>query len=185
MALFSIYRFLSQKFSHKQINLLLNNKILAGFLFMIFFALSNVYVLANDVLLYQNNSYPYFYLADDYSQAMAWLKNNTNWNDVVLSEEVNGNFIPGMSGRKVYLGHGVETVDYENKKEKVEWFWEKDEESDKKKEFLAENGIIYLFYSEAEKELGSFNPENKKYLKAVFRNQTVTIYQFIPLERSS
>ena len=175
----SIYRFLSRKFSDKSANLLLNNKILMGLLFIIFLAFSNIYVLANDVLLYQNNSYPYFYLTDEYSQVMVWLENNISLNDVVLSEEINGNFIPGMSGRKVYLGHGVETLDYENKLEKVEWFFEKDEESAEKKEFLEENNITYLFWSDAEKGLGSFDPKNKEYLKEVFSNQTVTIYQFI------
>jgi len=178
-ALFFLYQFFSKKLSSGWRNQLLKNNILLWFLFVILFAFSNIFIVLSDILLYTNQSYPYFYLSDEYRQALSWLKNNAQKDEIVFSEWINGNFIPGNTGRKVYVGHGVETVNYKNKQDDVKWFFAEDKEDSRKKEFLKEKDITYLFYSKQEKELGNFNPENKNYLQEVFKNQTVTIYALV------
>lgn len=179
VALCTVYQFFSKRMYAGRFKLILENKILFAFSFLIVLAFSNLYAVANDLSLYSNNSYPYFYLEDNHLEAITWLKSNLSPNKIVLSEWDNGNFIPGISGRKVYAGHGVETIDYLKKQDEIEWFFSNDGESEKKQEFLREREIDYIFYSENEKALGSFDPNTKKYLQEVFKNNSVTIYQFV------
>jgi hypothetical protein len=182
MVLLAVYAiiFLAKKFKNtKTVNYLLENKVVIAFIFIIFFAFSNVYALINDIVLYRYISYPFFYLSDDYKNAFVWLKTNMSKGDVILSEWIDGNFIPGYTGRTVYLGHGVETVDYKLKQEQTNWFYQDNTESLEKKDFLLQNNIDYIFFSDRTKELGDFDPKTKEFLHEEFTSDTVNIYRLI------
>ncbi|MFA6392170.1 MAG: hypothetical protein WCW66_05520 [Patescibacteria group bacterium] len=167
---------------YKDINLIKyvsSNKIILGTLFVLFFSFSNIYALANDILLYRNMSYPFFYLSSDYKDAFRWLKDNAQKEDSVLSEWIDGNFIPGYSGRTVYIGHDVETVDFEYKEKQVEWFFQNNLDLEEKKEFLTTAGLDFIFFSGRSAELGDFDPQNKKFLLPEFISEEIKIYRVI------
>jgi len=84
-----------------------------------------------------------------------------------------GNFIPAYTGRIVYIGHGPQTIYLQEKIKIIDWFF-RNNENEKKYEFLTKNKITHLFYSQKEKEIGDYNPTSKNYLKKLFRvNKTV------------
>ena len=169
-----------KKYFSKYISDLLFIKLfLFASVFFPFFAGSTIYVLANDISLYHGKNYPVFYLTEDINNSFNWIQENTNPNDVFLTGALSGNFIPGWTGRKVYVGHGVETIDYLNKKNTAEFFFS-DQEWDRKA-FLQQEGIDYLFVSswpqKEEKDL--WPADSELYLKLVFFSDQVRIYQIV------
>lgn len=170
--------YLANKFRYTRIiRYIYNNKLILIFLFVIFIAFSNVYALINDILLYKNMTYPFFYLSNGYEESFDWIKGNVKDDEVVLSEWIDGNFIPGYSGRTVYLGHGVETLNYKSKQEQVSWLFQDNLGLVEKQEFLEQNDIDFIFFSDRSRELGDFDPANKKFLQEEFSSGQVSIYR--------
>jgi len=104
---------------------------------------------------------------------------NTTSEDVVLSSYLIGNIIPGLSGNVVYLGHGDQTVNRVGKEEMVDWFFSENTGQSEKYEFLKENRINYVFYSNLEKDIGSVRVDSFDFFKPVFTNNSTTIYEVI------
>lgn len=150
--------------------------ILFSFLFL---AGSNLTIIVLDLYIFQDQRF-LSYLDNQQVKAMEWFKDNTNKQSVILAQEIVANLIPAYSGRRVYIGHGVETPFYRQKKQEVSWFFKDNGQDQKKYNWLVKRSIDYIFYSDWEKKLGDFNPSQKTYLKAVYSDQLVTIYQVLP-----
>lgn len=178
--LFFVYNFLKNKIGPKFFLLVVNNKMLIWIIFPIVFCCSNIFILGQDIIY----AYAYskvFYISYNKLSAIKWLAQNTSFTSQIFSSPANGNIIPAFSARNVYVGHGVETAFYLQKTKETEWFFKDNKRDEQKKTFLKKNNLNYLFYETEEKKLGSFNPEEKKYLKKVYQNDEVTIYKIINL----
>ncbi len=148
---------------------------------ILFLPMTSVQVMGQDFYLYnkaQDNP-SYFYLHEDEVAAMHWLRDNLTIDQIIFSAKLTGNYIPAYSGRIVWIGHGPQTADLENKIELQNWFWANDSEADKKYQLLNQYGVDYIFYSGEEKRLGDYNPATKDYLSEVFKNDEVTIYKVL------
>ena len=148
------------------------------FLF-VFLPLSNIQILGQDIYLYQTKKTLPYYLYKEEVAAMHWLKQNIRQNEIIFSSYYMGNYIPAYSGRIVWIGHGPQTIDLPAKKIVNDWFWQSDEEADNKYTFLKSENIDYVFYGRKEREIGSYNPDNKNYLEKVFSNPEVMIYKVL------
>lgn len=71
------------------------------------------------------------YLNKEVKEAMLWLRENTNEEDVILSSLETGNLIPAISLRQVYLGHLHGTAQAEEKLARVERFFKKGSDAEK------------------------------------------------------
>ncbi|EKD49166.1 MAG: hypothetical protein ACD_63C00248G0001 [uncultured bacterium] len=118
-----------------------------------------------------------FYLEKTYDESFKWIKANSTSNDIVISGHTEGFLIPAFTARRVYVGHSLQTANFETKKNNMENFFKDDENPDNKKKFLKENKISLVFYGKGEKSLGSFNPERKDFLEKVFENTDVAVYK--------
>ncbi len=138
-----------------------------------FLVSSNLFVLFNGLeQLSQNTNYfP--------KKPIIFIKNRISPEKTILSHYVFGNFIPGLTGRRVFAGHWAETYKFQNKKEKIIWFFKNNNNDKIKKTFLKKFQIDYIYYGPLEKSLGNFNPEEKKYLKKIFQEDDISIYQVI------
>lgn len=171
-----IYNFSQKKYGKNNYMAIVFMMILIVFLPMTCFQ-----VMGQDFYLYnkaKDNPY-YFYLYQDEVEAMHWLRDNLEIEEVVFSSKLTGNFIPAYSGRIVWIGHGPQTTDLNYKIAIQDWFWENDDNSTEKYEMLNHYGVDYIFYSGMEKSLGSYDPSTKNYLKEVFKNSQVTIYKVL------
>jgi len=140
------------------------------------FSFSTIFNITRDLYLYYQQNY-IFYPHNDYKQATNWLKLNNKDNSVILSSRYNGHAITGLINQRVYLGHGHETVFYEEKKQKVDEFF-KDQLTDERViKLLQENNIKYIFYSFYEHAIGDFDPEQKDFLQKVYDGPRIAIYQ--------
>lgn len=154
------------------------SRVLLLIIFILFFTFSNLYS-----LIYEAFYTSPVYISQAKIEAITWLKKNTPSESIIFSHysEKSGGLIPVFSIRKVYAGHWAETVAFRKKIMEIRWFFEKNNYDLAKKEFLKENKINYLFYSNEEKELGNFQPDEKFYLKKLFENSEAKIYQVINL----
>lgn len=176
--LYFIYNYLKTKLSAKNFDFYIHNKWLMIIIFILFFTSSNIYNWIREIAVFAE-IYPQLYLANDKIAGYDWLKTNTPQGTVVLTDLYNGNIIPGRTGRKVFVGHGVETLFFESKLNQMLWFFTTNHLDDKKQQFLKDNNIQYIFYSDNEKDIGTFNPNQKDYLQRVFSQDGVDIYQVI------
>jgi hypothetical protein len=110
-------------------------------------------------------------------EAIAWLKDNTRHSDKVLASYEMGRLIPAVAGNIVFMGHKVETVQVERKKELAASFFQGDTSDDFRRAFLTEYGIRYVFHGPRERQLGDFEPSRCEYLAPAYRNPDVTIYR--------
>lgn len=153
-------------------------KIVFFLFFILFFASSNVYALINNFQIYTNKYSEAPYTPIEIYKSLNWLKLNTKVDqDVVLSSLNYGNLIPGIIGRTVYIGHSSETTNYKLKEKILAAFFSKNRSVDFELNFLKDNRITHIFYTDNLKNLGTWRPENKDYLTKVFENEKAAIYK--------
>ena len=64
------------------------------------------------------------YLSTNDYQALQWLDEHTNDSDIIVAPYYLSNYIPAVSGNKVYCGHWAQTINFTEKCEQVKLFYE-------------------------------------------------------------
>ncbi|MBI4089839.1 MAG: hypothetical protein HY421_00385 [Candidatus Kerfeldbacteria bacterium] len=149
-------------------------------LFVVLFGLSPLWVYGQDLsfLLDRGRSWPYyFYLSTDYRDAIAWIRQSTPPDSVVLSSDITGNFIPAKAGRAVVIGHNVETLEFTRKRSELGQFFDTTTSDAWRRQWLVEQNADYLVVGPWETRLGSFAPAGAADLTIVFQRGTVTVYR--------
>ncbi|HLD27919.1 MAG TPA: hypothetical protein VJB39_03640, partial [Patescibacteria group bacterium] len=137
---------------------------------------STLFFIGTELVLVAWRRYP-IYIPKSYALAFDWLKANLTNQEPILSSAQTGNIIPAFTGRLVYLGHGHQTADWQQKKPLVDNFFKDNVHDEAKRAWLVEQNIAYLFYGSFEESLGDFNPRGKDYLIPLFQADNVTIYK--------
>lgn len=110
------------------------------------------------------NNFPYnVYIPKDLYNGFLWVKNNTEKEDTILTRYLIGNMLPGISGRKVFIGHQISTINFSAKQVLVEKFFTNQMTTTEAQQFLKMNKINYVFNGPEE---SGFNPY--PFLKPVF-----------------
>ena len=117
------------------------------------------------------------YPVKDWYQAIMWLRENTNPDEVVLSEITAGNLIPAFAGNTVYFGH-AETVHFQEKARLVRRFFGREMEDREAFDFLKDGGVHYVFFGPQEKEDLKGGSFSYPFLRSIYENNLVVIYQF-------
>ena len=138
--------------------------------------LSSIYVFPADLYLFRHPPRGVIYKSAEWEQSMDWIRQSTSEDAIFLSGTINGSFLPGWTGRTVYLGHGVETVNYLDKVNAYLKFMG-DGPTAEKQQLLIDNKIDYIFYGAEEKTDGILPSDLISSLMPVFQNGEVTIYQ--------
>lgn len=136
---------------------------------------STLYLLLACVALALARSPVLFYPAN-VVHAVDWLGAHSRWDETVLAAEPAGSFIPARIGHRVFLGHWVETVNFEAKLIQVQTFYSAATTNAERQTLLAECGCRFVFYGPDEQSLGPFKPETANFLQAVYVRDNVSIY---------
>ena len=153
--------------------------VLLSILLFFSFGMSTVWVTAQDLSFIMSNgrTLPYFfYLSNDYREAFDWLKKNGDDTTVVLSAPITGNFIPALAGRRVVIGHNVETIHFEDRQRESKAFFDDATDSDRQA-LLERHNVAFVIDGPWENRLGAFDPASASYLTPVFKTLTVSIYR--------
>jgi len=172
--LFKIYQRLQNK---RNLSYLINPGSLV-LLFIFLFLVTPISQIGTDIMLY-NRGDDYIYIDKAEKAAFDWLKSNLDSQEVILSSDASGGLIPGFSARRVYVGHGVETINFWQKRAESQWLFKADHDIEKELEFLQKRNIDYIYFSFREKKLGNFKPEDKPYLQQVFNQGDYFVYKIL------
>ncbi len=174
---FGIYSGIKQR-QTKLTKIIFSQRYALVILLVALFISSNLFQIAADVTIYREKM-EFAYLDQEIVAAAKWLK-SVGEDKIIFNSAGNViNIVPAYSGRRVYVGHGVETAFFALKQQEVDWFFQKNRSETLEQSFLAKRNISYIFYSETERRIGSYTPQNKSYLKAVYSNKKVQIYQVL------
>ncbi len=97
--------------------------------------------------------------------ALDWLAGQASLDDVVLTSYESGNYLPVRAATRVFLGHGLETVDADEKERLAARFFDANTDNAWRKQLLASYGVDYVFWGPAEQEMGDFDPRQATYLQ--------------------
>jgi hypothetical protein len=107
-------------------------------------------------------------------EAIDWLEENSEWDEVLLSTPKTSHLAVARIGKKVFVGHSDETIDYKGKLQQVENLFQGLISLDE----LTPSNVVWIIYGPYEKELGEdFSPGTNT--EIVFQNLDVTIYKVI------
>ena len=144
-------------------------------LFLLAVLPTNLYLLAWRVVDLSQHDYP-FYLHRHEVEAIRWLEENTDPDDVVLSSFTIGYYIPGLAGNRAFLSNAVMTMDSYRKQEMVEDFFSPTTSDVEREKMLRQYGVRYVFRGPAERELGTYDLAQSPLFVEVFSSGDVQIY---------
>jgi len=176
--LFYLYNLLKNKINSQVFNLIIYNKGVLIFPFIILFTFSNIYIYLNDLIIYYHQ-YPNYYISNDFIKVTKKIKEETSEDILILASYKNSNLIPGLTGRRIYAGHFGETINHLKKIDEINWFYSTNDEDELKYQFLRSRGVNFVFYGPEEKALGNFPPQEKNYLKKVYQSGDYSLYQVL------
>jgi len=139
---------------------------------------STFFVIAADLMVFSQQR-ELSYLTKDAYQTFIWLKQNTPATSIIFSDVKTGNVLPAYALRTSYVGHPVESPFYNQRKLEPAWFFSQNRLAEEEINFLQQRRINYLFYGPREQLLGDYRPATKNYLRNVYQNQSVVIYQVL------
>lgn len=174
---------------------LLKNKLLQGVFVILLGLLSVPTVIGNLVELYGPGASPLARVSNEELQALSYLKNNSDRNDVVLSPTFNlylkdkfqlqplpiyawysTGYISGLTGLRTYLASEDMVMqtgfDLERRKDEVNKFFSK-EDFNYKKNFLKDAGVKFVYIPKIQLELPSVVDD----LNKIFENSEILIYR--------
>jgi hypothetical protein len=148
-----------------------------------------VLILANTTALLSPAMQPEVFLDADEAAAMDWMRRETAADALVLTTfdwnaEGSGGRVAGLTGRRVYLGHWIETIDFDTKIADLRRFYDPAADDTWRRALLADAGIAYIWYDHTARTLGRWDPGAAGYLQAVFSSgadeRMVTIFAVRP-----
>jgi len=143
--------------------------------FLISIIPTNVYLLAWRFVDLSRYDYPYYIYQSEY-QALEWLRSNAPPDSVVMSAIETGQFIPGISGKRSFLGHWAQTVDFYAKREMVREIFDQQTTDERRAEILKRYAVNYVFWGPAERKLGQYVPDHSPFLNKIYETDQVKIY---------
>ncbi len=121
---------------------------------------------------------PPVFLPADECAAYEWLRTEAPLGSAVLSTYESGNRLPAFAGVRVYVGHGVETVNFHAKRARAKAFFCGGMADSDRRALLAEAGIDYVWAGPSEQQAPCepFQPETVG-LRPVFSRGSYMIYR--------
>jgi len=117
---------------------------------------SNLYLVAGSSLAAVQDD-PSLYYSQEEMGAVDWLGNNTERSETILASYSMGRLIPARVGNRVFMGHFIETVEVQRKKELATIFFRADTTDDFRHNLLNEYHIRYVLHGPRERLLGDFD----------------------------
>jgi len=152
-------------------------------LFVLLVIPTNLYLIAWRFVDLNRYNYPFFLYRDEVA-AIDWLEEEAPPESIIFSAYEAGRYIPGLSGRRVFLGHWAQTVDFFNKRDMVAEFFAETTNDTRRQEILQSYDIDYLFYGQVERELGAYQPDTSVFLRPAFTTAKATVYAVNPASSS-
>jgi hypothetical protein len=144
--------------------------------FMVLILLTNLYLWMWRFVDLNRYRYPYYLYRDEVA-AMEWLADHSPPDAIVLSSYDTGRYMPALGERRAFLAHWAQTLNFYDKRERVERFFDARVGDAERLETLQIFGVDYVLYGPAERALGQYDPGDSPFFSAAFSNPQVKIYR--------
>lgn len=139
-------------------------------------------ILLNTLALTQPTAHREVYDTPDEILAYDWLQRETQPDDLVFitfdgGQTGRGSRLVSAIGHRVFIGHWIETVDFEAKILELKQFYDPATSDSWRRDFLKRIRAVYLWYDEYAQEFGDWNPSGADYLTPVFTSDTITLWK--------
>ncbi len=142
--------------------------------------LTHALFLLSAILLANPVERPLLFLDGDTLAAQGWLRQQPV-DSVVFSTFERGGEIAAFTGRRVYIGHWIETMDYATRQTQVRAFFATEGMSDERRlALLQKAGADYVWVDRPTVSGDAWEPEHVDWLRPAFTAGTVTIYEVVP-----
>jgi len=182
----------------------LETRTLAKVLLIALTSLSNIFFVsraAQDLITnnaaHRNELMPPLYLRQDEVATIRWLRpvpghperlvrvaegrQETPPGSVILSSSLLGSYIPGLSGRRVYIGHWAETIDFQPKLSLAVRIFQSATPENVRRALLERAGITHILYGPYERDIGDWNPAASGLTHLEYQNDTVQVFSVRPM----
>lgn len=141
------------------------------FSYSIFASISSIFLILNSSL-YVSSRPPQLFYPNEIENAVEWLNKNASPNDFVLASQETSQILAQRTALKMYFGHEMETLHFDEKESTVKAFYENTVEDD----WLSQTPIQWIVYGPYEVEINNqFIPSEN--FELVYENDSVKIYQ--------
>jgi hypothetical protein len=139
-------------------------------------------VLGNVVALARPHSYDYPFFQPDERTAFRWLEHTARPDEVVFTTQDtegngSGSRLVAALGQQVFIGHWIETIDFADKIEQVEKFYDPATPDSWRIQLLSDSHAHFVWYDQYARELGTWNPAEADYLEIGFESGQVTVFR--------
>lgn len=145
-------------------------------IFLLLVIPTNLYLWAWRFVDLNRHDYPYYLYCDEVA-AIEWLAEHAPSDAIVLSSLDTGQYVPALSGKRAFLAHWAQTVDFYGKQKQVARFFDAGVDDAERLETLRTFGVDYVLYGPAEQALGQYNPGDSPFFSATFSSPRVTIHR--------
>lgn len=136
-------------------------------------ALTNLYLLSWRFVDLRRAQHPYYLHRDEYA-ALEWLAEHASTDDVVLCARAVGQYVPGWTGARPFLGHWAMTKDLHQKQAMVAAFFSDATPDAERREILARFSVDYVLWGTAEQAWGDIG--DVPYLQECFLAPRARVY---------
>jgi hypothetical protein len=132
-----------------------------------FFAL-NGYWLVNNNLLPERRLQPPYFLAERHLRLLAWIERHAEKDDAVLCHPMLGNYVPPLTGRKVFIGHWAETLRFTEKLRQATAIWQGQLRPEEAARFFERHRLRYALETDFERAAAGGKTALSRYGSLVF-----------------
>jgi hypothetical protein len=156
---------------------------LAATIYVVLAALALVsMVFVNLTALAAPATHQHLYDQPDELAGYAWLRREAKPNDLALTvfdgeKSFSGGRLAAAVGQRVFLGHWIETIDFQGKVSQARRFYDAATDDNWRQEFLKRIGAVYIWYDEDARQWGDWNPAQADYLEMVFQSGELMIWR--------
>ncbi len=119
----------------------------------------------------------YAYISDELVDVIRVYRQQATDTDVLLASPYTSNIIPALTGRKVYIGHGIQTLSSHQKVKDINAFFSRAANDDPTYTELRSLGITFLLITPKEQELGMLPLDNAPFLQIAAREGPYSLYR--------
>jgi hypothetical protein len=128
----------------------------------------NGYWLVNNNLLPERRLQPPYFLAERHLRLLAWIERHSAKDDALLCHPMLGNYVPPLTGRKVFLGHWAETLRFAEKLRQAMAVWQGQLRPEEAAQFFERHHLRYALETDFERGAASGKTALSRYGSLVF-----------------
>lgn len=149
-----------------------------------FFALNGYWMVHNNLIYEERFNPPYtrqlmppYFIAETHLQLFRWIEKNSGQGDAVLCNPMLGNYLPSLTGRKVFIGHWAETLNFERKLKQATAIWRGELSPEEAQAFFHNHGIRYALETDFERGIANGATALRRYGRIVHRVDNDIIFE--------